>query len=292
MMPLFIFLVLLCEICQVAGDVKKTSGIMQDTGVITAAVGDNVTLRCVAQDEVVTFLSWYQQRLGDKPQLISTRMKHKTVADVFPPYKERFHASSQSQSNNHLTITNVRLEDSATYYCGILEFSAIEFGQGVFLHVKTPQSNIQAVVHQSDLEPLRSGDSLKLNCTVFIESPCAGEQNLYWYRHGASQPAVMDPSAGQCTSVSNKKPHMKHCALSLAIKSVSASDAGMYYCALRSCGEIVFGNGTRVDVGRRVCESPPSPGALLEGGIGRFHYHAACFGFHHVQVEKDAVLCL
>ncbi|XP_071334037.1 uncharacterized protein [Trachinotus anak] len=247
MMPLCIFLLLLTEIGQVTAAVKKTLGIIQDSGVIRAKVGDTVTLQCTCQDDAVTFLSWYQQSLGGKPQIISTRMKHKDEADIYPAYKGRFQVSTRNQEgNNHLTITDLRLNDSATYFCGILEFNAIEFGEGAFLHVKTSLSNIQAVVHQTTgLEPLRPGDPLNLSCTVHAESLCAGEQSLYWFRLGAPRASVMDPSAGQCTSSSHEKPDVKNCTADLELNSF---DAGMYYCVLASCGEIVFGNGTRVEI--------------------------------------------
>ncbi|XP_026185336.1 uncharacterized protein LOC113143911 [Mastacembelus armatus] len=244
-MPLCIFLVLFNAICQVPA-VTKTPSVFQDSGIIRAEVGHEVTLECFCQDEAVTFLSWYQQSLGSQPRIISRRMKHKTEADIYPVYKERFKVVTQSSDgSNHLKITDVRLSDSATYYCGILEFNAIEFGQGAFLHVKTSQSNIQAVVQQPALEPRWLGGTVNLSCTVYPE-PCAGDLSLYWFRQDASQPAVISPSTEQCTSLSNETPIVKKCSLNLAIKSVSMSDAGVYYCAMASCGEIVFGNGTRV----------------------------------------------
>lgn len=230
--------------------VDKTSSINQDSGVITAKVGETVTLKCFCQDEAVTFLSWYQQSLGGKPLIISTRMMHKQEASISPAYKDRFQVEAQSEEgSNHLIITDLRLSDSATYYCGILEFNAIEFGQGAFLHVKTSPSNIRAVVHQPALESLQLGDSMNLSCTIYAE-PCAGERSLYWFRHGAAQPTVMYHSAGQC--MNDSESHLKrNCTLNLVIQSVSTSDAGMYYCALASCGETVFGEGTRVEIAGR-----------------------------------------
>ncbi|XP_070785946.1 uncharacterized protein [Enoplosus armatus] len=247
MMPLCTFLVLLSEICQ-APAVNETSGIIQNTGVITATVGETVTLKCYCQNDAVTFLSWYQQSLGGKPLVISTRMKHNTKASIYPAYKERFQVLAEGEKGiNHLIIRNVSLSESATYYCGVLEFNAIEFGHGAFLHVKSSLSNTQAVVHQPALEPLWPGDSVNLSCTAYTE-PCAAEQSFYWFRHGAAQPAVMYRSAGQCKDLSSQGSHMKNCTLNLPIKSVGSSDTGMYYCALASCGEIVFGNGTRVEI--------------------------------------------
>ncbi|XP_034712726.1 uncharacterized protein LOC117934815 [Etheostoma cragini] len=243
-MSLFIFLLLLIEICEA---VNKTSGITQDSGVITAKVGEDVTLKCFCQDDAVTFLSWYQQSLEGKPLIISSRMKQNTEASISPAYKERFKVLAQSEEgSNHLMIKDLRLSDSATYYCGILEFHAVEFGQGAFLHVKTRQSNIHAVVNQPAVEPLRLGDSVNLSCTVNAGA-CAGEQNLYWFRQGGAQSAVMYHSGGQCDQLSNEESN-KTCTSNLALKSVSSTDAGMYYCALASCGDIVFGSGTRVEI--------------------------------------------
>lgn len=225
----------------------KTSGVTQDSGVITAEVGQNVTLKCFCHDDAVTFLSWYQQRLGGKPVMISTRMVH-AEASISPEYKERFRVLANGQKGiNHLIIKDLRLLDSATYYCGILEFNAIEFGQGAFLHVKASKSNIHGTVRQPALEPLRLGESVNLSCTVYAKQ-CRGGQSLYWFRHGAAQPVIMYPSEGQCKDLSNEEPHMKNCTLNLALKSVSPPDAGMYYCALASCGEIVFGNGAKVEI--------------------------------------------
>lgn len=226
--------------------VKKTSGITQDSGIITAEVGGTVTLKCFCQNDAVTFLSWYQQRLGGKPVIISTRMKHNKEASISKAYMERFQVLT-GQSINHLKISNLQPLDSGTYYCGILEFNAIEFGRGAFLHVKASLSNIHAVVQQPALELLRAGESANLSCTVYAEK-CAGEKSLYWFRHGAAQPAVMYRNVGQCTTDSRSE----NCTLNLAIKSMNASDVGMYYCALASCGEIVFGNGTRLMISGRL----------------------------------------
>lgn len=174
-------------------------------------------------------------------------MKQSTEASIFPAYKERFKVLAQSEEGtNHLIIKNLRMSDSATYYCGILEFNAIEFGHGAFLHVKTPQPIIQAVVHQPAMEPLHLGDSVNLSCTVNAGA-CAGNQSLYWFRHGVAQSAVMYHSAGQCKQLSNEESNMS-CTSNLALKSVSFTDVGMYYCALASCGDIVFGSGTRVEI--------------------------------------------
>ncbi|XP_028285546.1 uncharacterized protein LOC114451169 [Parambassis ranga] len=244
MMLLYLLLALINKTCAVLA-VDKSSGIIQDTGVKTATVGDTVTLQCSCLDDDVTYFSWYQQSLDSKPHTISTLLKHNTEADIYDEYKERFDVVVQTEHGvNNLMITGISLSDSAMYYCGISVFNGIEFGQGVFLHVKSSQSNIHTVVHQPVLEPLQQGDSMKLSCTVYAE-PCAGERSLYWIRHGASQPAVLYPSEGQCTSLPNGR---TNCSLNLTLNAVRSSDAGTYYCAVASCGEVVIGDGTEVQL--------------------------------------------
>nr|XP_046237551.1 uncharacterized protein LOC124055006 [Scatophagus argus] len=243
MMSLRIFFVLLCEICQVPA-ADKNLDIIQDSKVITAEVGETVTLKCLCQDDSVTFFFWYQQSLGGKPLIVSSRMKYSTKASIFPQYKERFRVEFEENFNN-LIISHVQLSDSATYYCGILQLNTVEFGQGAFLHVKSSLSNTHAVVHQPVLETLQLGDPAILSCTSYAEK-CVGEQSLYWFRHGAAQPAIVYHSAQWCTN--DLESHAKNCTSNLTIKSVNSSDAGMYYCALASCGEIVLGNGTKVEI--------------------------------------------
>lgn len=222
--------------------------INQDSGIIAAAVGQTVTLKCSCQIDTITFFTWYRQSLGGKPLIISTRMRHNREASVNNEYKERFQVRS-GEGINDLTISSLLPSDSAMYYCGILEFNAIEFGEGAFLHVRTPFASIPFVVNQPAVEQLRLGDSLNLSCSVHTEK-CTGEHNLFWFKHGANKPAIMYQNVGQC--MNEIKSGTKNCTSYFPIKSVNSSDAGMYYCALVSCGQIVFGNGTRVKIaGRR-----------------------------------------
>ncbi|XP_028994815.1 uncharacterized protein LOC114848483 [Betta splendens] len=247
MRPPCMFLMLLIGICHLPA-VVRTLSIIQHSGIITSDVGQNVTLRCSSENDGIIYVSWYQQSLGGKLNIISTRMKHSAQANIYPAYKERFQVLAGVQDNtNDLIIRDVRLSDSATYYCVMLEFTAIEFGKGVFLHVKTSLSKTQTVVQQPAVVAHRIGEAVRLNCSVHTEQ-CEGDEGLYWFRYGGSQPAIMHPSEERCTSLKEEQPQRKTCSATLAIKSVSSTDSGTYYCALASCGEIVFGPGTRLEI--------------------------------------------
>uniref|UniRef100_A0A3B5QP09 Ig-like domain-containing protein n=1 Tax=Xiphophorus maculatus TaxID=8083 RepID=A0A3B5QP09_XIPMA len=216
---------------------------------VTAKVGETVTLPCSCQHNAVTYLYWYYQIQGEKPRIISKQMKHDPQAEISPAYEERFRVLARSKDGvNDLMITDLQPSDSGTYYCVMLEFNAIEFGRGVFLHVKTSSSNARPSKQQPTLKKLlRLGDSVNLSCSVSAE-PCEGERNLYWFRRTASQPPLIYPSEGHCTSLSNGTLYGINCTSNLQLDPVRSSDAGTYHCALASCESVVFGGGTKVEI--------------------------------------------
>lgn len=219
-----------------------SSKVTQDSGLKTAKVGDSVTLHCSCWEETVTFFTWYQQKLGRKPEMISHRMKPVIKSTIRQESNEKFGGLGSKDSDN-LTITNLELTDSATYFCGVLVFSSVEFGEGIFLHVQSLTSYAQTVVQEQTGMQLRQGDSLDLSCTVDAEL-CPGGLSMYWFRHGASQPAVVYPVNKDCRDLASKK----NCTNKLKVETVTMTDSGMYYCVLASCGEIIFGNGTAVEI--------------------------------------------
>ncbi|XP_036002837.1 uncharacterized protein LOC105923916 isoform X2 [Fundulus heteroclitus] len=247
MKPLYIIVLLLCKICKVLNGIK-TSDIIQETGIRTAKVGETVTLRCSCQHNSVSYLLWYQQSLERKPHIVSKRMKHSTETTIYPAYKKRFQVVARPEEGvNDLIVTDLQPLDSGMYYCVILAFNAIEFGQGIFLHVKTSSSNTQLSIHQPPLKLLHLGDSVNLSCSVSAER-CEGEQRLYWFRRTASQPALMYPSEIRCAGTSNGTLYGINCTSYLELNMARSSDAGTYHCTLASCGVVVFGEGTKVEI--------------------------------------------
>ncbi|CAN9501327.1 unnamed protein product [Ophioblennius macclurei] len=241
---MYLFLIL-CGISHLSPAVRSW-GIEQDTGVRSAAVGASVTLRCVCDTQVAMHFSWYRQHVGRQPELLSSFYKFDETSEaVHQPQKNpRFSVQKNGGGVNNLHISDVQLSDSATYYCGSSHTNVMEFGQGVFLSVEEP--NRQEIVQEPASHTIQSGDSVTFNCTVH-SGMCDGEHKTYWFRHRSRSGALVAEQS-QCESVSAAGSPSKRCVYHLQKTNVSPSDAGTYYCAVASCGEIVFGRGSELRI--------------------------------------------
>ncbi|XP_059211133.1 immunoglobulin kappa light chain-like [Centropristis striata] len=216
---------------------------------ISLSVGDNVTLECIYDDKIAVMLYWYKQTPGQKPQLLSQFYKHDKNATLHGEFENnpRFEVET-SICKNHLKISNVQILDSGTYYC-ISGFSyKYTFMEGTIIYVKGSGLNVPALVHQSASETVQPGGSVTLNCTVHTGT-CDGEHSVYWFKNSKdSHPGLIYTHGGrndQCERKSNTQ--TKTCVYNLPMESLNLSNKGTYYCAVVSCGHILFGNGTKLD---------------------------------------------
>uniref|UniRef100_A0A8C1I5F8 Ig-like domain-containing protein n=1 Tax=Cyprinus carpio TaxID=7962 RepID=A0A8C1I5F8_CYPCA len=104
--------------------------------VITAALGNTVTLQCYSDKDNIY---WYKQIAGQPPRVMSAFQK--MSEPIF--YKEfkthRFWGKRLGSSSN-LTISGIIQSDEAVYYCGAKAFY-IEFGNGTHLIIKGPHDS-------------------------------------------------------------------------------------------------------------------------------------------------------
>uniref|UniRef100_A0A3P8NK32 Ig-like domain-containing protein n=1 Tax=Astatotilapia calliptera TaxID=8154 RepID=A0A3P8NK32_ASTCA len=94
------------------------------------------------------------------------------------------------------------------------------------------------------------GDTMTLQCSVFSDSDnktCPGDLNILWVREGSdkSLPNIIYTDRNRSNECEKRSDHQKTCVYRFS-KNVSSSDAGTYYCAVATCGEILFGSGTTV----------------------------------------------
>ena len=114
----------------------------------------------------------------------------------------------------------------------------------------------QTVVQQPVSASAQLGDPVALQCSITSQrtdhsNQCQGEPSVYWFRSGPSHPAaiyVNGNTRGECQNSSGPPSAPQSCVYTLPKNNVDSSDAGTYYCALAACGEVVFGNGTQLDI--------------------------------------------
>ncbi|XP_044196648.1 immunoglobulin kappa light chain-like [Thunnus albacares] len=234
---------------------QKSSSSHQESSFVSANVGESLNLQCFYKPDATTRLYWYKQTLGQKPRLMSTLFvfnRNSTFHDEFKN-NPRFTLDTKS-GKNHLMISDLRISDSATYYCARRFSLMIEFVDGTVVNVKGSGLNIQALVHQSESESIQPGGSVTLNCTVHTGTCDDGEHSVYWFKNSQEpHPGIIYTHGGrndQCERNNNTQTHT--CVYNLPMKSLDLSHAGTYYCAVASCGQILFGNGTKLDIKHEV----------------------------------------
>ncbi|XP_041799628.1 uncharacterized protein LOC121611253 [Chelmon rostratus] len=153
-----------------------------------------------------------------------------------------------------LHITKTELSDTAFYYCEQLVELQTTFLNKTFLQVKAPEPDI-TVIQVPPSDRVRPGDPVTLQCSVLSDSErktCPGGLGVYWFRAGSheSHPSVIyahGNSGDECEeSPEARSPHK--CVYNFFKDDISSSDAGTYYCAVATCGQMLFGNGTKLDV--------------------------------------------
>ncbi|XP_029957436.1 uncharacterized protein LOC115395898 [Salarias fasciatus] len=229
-------------------DLIQPSAPPQGTTFVSADEGDEITLRCDHKDKATRYY-WYKQSHGQRPRLISSFYKFEqngTFHNEFQ-HEPRFTLETESQKNN-LKITNLQLHDSAVYLCASNYAYFFEFDRSTTVNVKGFGVNVQALVHQSGSGTVQPQGSATLNCTVHTGS-CDGEHTVYWFKSSqASQPGLIYTGGGRtkhCERSENTQTQM--CVYNFPLHNLTQAHAGTYYCAVVSCGHIVFGNGTRLD---------------------------------------------
>ncbi|XP_054457055.1 uncharacterized protein LOC129093162 [Anoplopoma fimbria] len=180
--------------------------------------------------------------LGGGPELLSNFYKYDNPSKVFPGLEKNPRFSVQRKEGmNHLNISDVHLSDSATYFCGSTHSNTAELG--IFLSVKG--ARLKEIVQWPVSETIKPGGTVAFKCTVH-SGTCDGEHSVYWFRHGSGQ-GVLHTRGDQCKHVSTPPGSpSQSCVYHWQKENLSSSDAGTYYCAVASCGEVLFGNGSKL----------------------------------------------
>ncbi|XP_053180264.1 uncharacterized protein LOC128363326 [Scomber japonicus] len=220
--------------------------------VITVQLGEPANFTCALSDELSRKnVHWYKQSAGDTLKLIVklSQYEEPEYAPEFSPSKLKAH---RDKNISNLTILRTTQEDEGMYHCGVTDWINTEWS-GTYLLVKGNSertSNYTVVQGSTVSDPVHPGDSVTLQCSVLSDSgnkTCSGGHSVYWFRTGsnASHPDFIytdGSSPDECRKKSDMNLSPKSCDYHFS-KNISSSDAGTYYCAVATCGKILFGNG-------------------------------------------------
>ncbi|KAL7876171.1 hypothetical protein AOLI_G00111340 [Acnodon oligacanthus] len=212
--------------------------------------GENITLTCASSYSYVRAFAWFKQTPGEKALLIASDF------GFTPQYHNDFDKSGhfiavRGQSSFTLSISKTEPSDSATYYCSVTLYADVALLGCTVLVLKGSSSSLSAVLQPPVSDPVELGGDTTLQCSILTDAS-AGEHSVYWFRHGSgeSHPGIIythGNRSDECEKSSETDSPTQSCVYKLPKRNLSPSDAGTYYCAVLMCGEIIFGNGTKID---------------------------------------------
>uniref|UniRef100_A0A3B3VAT4 Ig-like domain-containing protein n=1 Tax=Poecilia latipinna TaxID=48699 RepID=A0A3B3VAT4_9TELE len=223
-----------------------------DMVMVTVQLGDPVTLSCAFSEKFqsTAWLHWYKQSAGDTLKFIVLQQK-----SIKPNFERNVStsriAATYDNKVSNLTIRKTVLQDEGMYHCAHMDWT-VSTWTGTYLSVKAnSRRTLSYTVLQNPVsDPARPTDSETLQCSVISESEskaCSGEPSVFWFRSGSEQsyPQIIhstDKGLRDCENTTSNT--LKKCSYSF-YKNFSSSDTGTFYCAVATCGEILFGNGIK-----------------------------------------------
>ncbi|XP_076005107.1 uncharacterized protein LOC142999428 [Genypterus blacodes] len=231
-----------------------------------AEVGDNVTLHCNISSLGFGRFYWLKHSLGYMAQTVATGPYGKVkLSGQFNYSRFTFRVDG---AQYFLTITNVSKVDEATYFCEGPAYAMI-FYNSTFLAVNDyDQQNSVDVKQDPETKSVQLGDQVTLRCSLHFKNQekrakCSGGHRVSWFRSGNSYPALVNTHWNSSAACVESPSSQRSCVYTLSKHIRSSSDAGTYYCAVATCGEILFGDGTRVETRSKLDPVTLALGILL-----------------------------
>ncbi|XP_027864083.1 uncharacterized protein LOC114138848 [Xiphophorus couchianus] len=220
-------------------------------GTRTVAVGEDVTLTCPrSTSEHRSSLYWIRFIPGHWPEFLGG-----TYSFDFSDSIETAHITAKQETKSFiLHISKVQHGDAGLYYCLKVNWLNMTFLTGEFLRISGKESNITTIVQHPLPDRVHPGSPVSLHCSVLFntqDKTCSTDHRVFWFLAASdkSNPSLIYAPANPGSECKNNpEDHSgRKCIYSFS-KNVTASDVGTYYCAVASCGMILFGNGTKLDI--------------------------------------------
>ncbi|XP_020790054.2 uncharacterized protein LOC110168904 isoform X1 [Boleophthalmus pectinirostris] len=252
---------------------------------LSAPVGDEVVLTCSSLHHVRSGarLYWFKYSIGMEPTVITVLNKYNQKGEFYGQFQnDRF-----TLHETDLHISDVQMSDSAIYHCIIRLGYELKFVESIALIVRDLNSELR--IHQSASEIIEPGQSVSLKCNVQAES-CGGGHRVHWFKQSEESAAGVLYSHGGTNTGDGCKNDGKSptniCVYNLPIHNVSAEQTGTYYCAVAACGQVLFGNGTRVSI------DASSSGALKAAPVHVYVLSGALMFTSSLLIAMTLYLCL
>ncbi|XP_028272050.1 uncharacterized protein LOC114442560 [Parambassis ranga] len=224
--------------------------------------GDDLTLTCSVPGVEVGLLYWFKLNFEYTVETVAIGSFDKITLEEQID-KSRFRATKVGNVYS-LIITNVSPEDDATYICQAGSAYTMTIVNGTVLAVKDPKSQQKPIYikQSSDVESVHLGDTVNLQCSLSSSckehtDQCPGQHSVHWFRAGSeSRPGII-------YSDSSSREEERTCVYHLSKTIRQSSDAGTYYCAVVTCGQILFGDGTTVETRQKLDPAVVVLGILL-----------------------------
>ncbi|XP_051810422.1 uncharacterized protein LOC127535765 [Acanthochromis polyacanthus] len=222
--------------------------------VIPVEISESTTLTCALPDSRLssTKVHWYKQRVGDDLKLIVI-LQESLTPQFEPEFSNSRYKVNNDENFSNLTILNTIQEDEGIYHCAAIEWFGSSKWSGMFLIIKgdSQKTSDYTVVQSTASHSVHPGESQTLQCSVFSDSDkktCSGDLSVFWFRPGSdkSHPDIIYTDGNRPDGCEKRSDTQKSCVYRSS-KTFNSSDAGTYYCAVATCGQILFGNGTTLD---------------------------------------------
>uniref|UniRef100_A0A3Q2URX5 Ig-like domain-containing protein n=1 Tax=Haplochromis burtoni TaxID=8153 RepID=A0A3Q2URX5_HAPBU len=221
----------------------------------TLELGGNATFHCPFSEKADRFFHWYKQSLGKMVQTVAT-VVYKKIELISPFNHTRFHVH-KSNDQCVLTINHINKEDEATYFCQTGSEFLQHFVRGFFLAVNDYNHQTSVYVTQTPKSSsVQLGNTVTLQCSFLTKNKessaqCPSDRSVHWFKSGSGEnhPSIIYRNF---THSNNMDDTERRCIYHLSKTIQNLSDTGTYYCAVVTCGVILFGEGSKVDTSKYV----------------------------------------
>uniref|UniRef100_A0A3Q4H5L8 Ig-like domain-containing protein n=1 Tax=Neolamprologus brichardi TaxID=32507 RepID=A0A3Q4H5L8_NEOBR len=266
--------------------------------ITSVQLGETVTFTCdlrknsqFSRREV----DWYTQSTGDSLKLIWT-LKESAQPEFSAEFNQSRWKVNYNENSTNLTILRANQEDEGIYHCGITEWFKNTEWSGSYLLVRGNNAHNYYTVVQTPLTTVQEpGNSVTFQCSVFSDSDkktCPGDLTVLWFRAGShkSYPKLIYTDRHKSKECDKRSDPQKSCNYTFS-KIVSSSDEGTYYCAVATCWELFFGNGTKLQTGRTLNNMTASFLCLSESLIISFLFFLEQKAGSEFTVLVIAIIC-